>query len=81
MLAYLPLLVTSANVRLVFDNPTEAAAFNLDAVSPATLTTDAAFLCEHTGGSRETITCEWQDIVQLTWRPAPTPAPVPIRIS
>lgn len=82
MLVYLlPLLVTSAaNCRLVFDDPTEAAMFNLDAESTATLATDTAFICEHHGGvvSRDNITCEWQTIVQMTLHPSPTPVPTPV---
>jgi len=83
MVAYLlQWIVTSASVRIVFDDPTEAATFHLDAVTRATLKTDTAFLCEHRGGvvSRDTITCEWQPIVQMTTHPSPTPGPTPVSI-
>ena len=89
-------IVMSANVRIVFDDPTEAATYNMDAVTRAKLNTDTAFLCEHRGGVgsgltllRDVIKCEWQPIVQMTTQPfsfkpeqqpLPTPGPTPVSI-
>ena len=98
MLAYLlPLLLTSAKVRLVFDDPVEAMQYHFAAVSTATISTDTAFLCDHTFDSagvnpNDSILCSWNAVVQLTMdletsTKVPTPVPslaptkVPIRIS
>lgn len=83
MLAYLlPLLLTSAKVSLVFDDPVEAMQYHFAAVSTATISTDTAFLCDHTIDSAgdDSILCSWNAVVQLkvdleTSTNVPTPVP------
>jgi len=77
MLAYLlPMLLTSADVRLVFDDPDEAWRYDMAAVSTGTIEESREFVCEHKLDkfSLKTITCEWTNVLRIVF-PSPTPAP------
>ena len=86
MLAAMLIAAMSANIRITFDNATEAQTFGLPPESAATLTTGKDYRCDLWMDGK--LACAWKDGMSINFNrdefttvfPTPTPTGHPVRI-